>query len=82
MFVHASKDPFGTPDELRSALDAIPVPTRLDVVENARHELLTDSNTDTLPAAVVSEFRGFFGLRIKNKSGVVNVLAKVRITTY
>jgi len=65
MFVHASKDPFGTPDELRSALDAIPAPTKLDVVENARHELLTDSNTATLPGAVVSEFRGFFGLRTK-----------------
>jgi predicted alpha/beta-hydrolase family hydrolase len=79
MFVHASKDPFGTPDELRCALDAIPVPTRLDVVENARHELLTDSNTGTLPGAVVSEFRGFFG--IKNQSGLVNVLAKARVKT-
>ena len=61
MFVQASRDPFGTPDELRSALDEIPGPTRLVVVENARHELLTDNNTDTLPRAVVSEFRGFFG---------------------
>jgi predicted alpha/beta-hydrolase family hydrolase len=65
MFVHASKDPFGTPDELRSALDAIQAPTRVVLVENARHELLTDNNTDTLPGVVVSEFRGFFGSRTK-----------------
>src|SRR6516164_11717625 len=65
MFVHASKDPFGTPDELRSALDAIQATTRIVLVENARHELLTDNNTDTLPGVVVSEFRGFFGPRTK-----------------
>ena len=65
MFVQASKDPFGTQDELRSALDAVPAATRLVVVENARHELLTDSNTETLPASVVSVFKGFFGLRTK-----------------
>ena len=65
IFVHASEDPFGTPDELRSALDAIQATTRIVLVENARHELLTDNNTDTLPGVVVSEFRGFFGPRTK-----------------
>ena len=65
MFVHASKDPFGTPDELRSALDAIQATTRIVLVENVRHELLTDNNTDTLPGVVVSEFRDFFEPRTK-----------------
>lgn len=61
MFVQASRDPFGTPDELRSALNEIPAPTRLVVVENARHELLTDNNTETLARTIVSEFGSFFG---------------------
>jgi len=65
MFVQASKDSFGTPDELRSAMDAIPAPTMVVVIENARHELLTDGNSETLSRTVVSEFRGFFGSRIK-----------------
>jgi predicted alpha/beta-hydrolase family hydrolase len=65
MFVQASKDSFGTPDELRSAMDAIPAPTTVVVIENARHELLTDGNSETLSRTVVSEFRGFFGSRIK-----------------
>jgi len=68
MFVHASKDPFGTPDELRSALDAIQAATRIVLVENARHELLTDNNTDTLPGVVVSEFRSFFGQGPRQRS--------------
>src|SRR3974390_3311087 len=63
MFVQASKDPFGTPDELRSALDAIPAPTRLVVIENARHELLNYGNIESLSQTVVSEFRSFFEKR-------------------
>jgi predicted alpha/beta-hydrolase family hydrolase len=61
LFVQASRDPFGTPEEIRSALAMVAAPTRLVVVKNARHELLTESNRATLPQVIVSEFTEFFG---------------------
>jgi hypothetical protein len=39
VFVHGTKDPFGTIDELQAALALIPAPTRLIAVEGAGHEL-------------------------------------------
>jgi predicted alpha/beta-hydrolase family hydrolase len=39
LFVHGAKDPFGSPDELREAMAAIPAETRLIVVEGAGHDL-------------------------------------------
>jgi len=38
-FVHGSRDPFGSPDELRTALALIPAPTSLHMIEGAGHEL-------------------------------------------
>ena len=40
--VHGSKDPFATPDEMRSALALIPAPTTLVELEGARHDLAPD----------------------------------------
>lgn len=39
LFVHGTRDPFGTTDELRGALQLIPGPTELYVVQGAGHEL-------------------------------------------
>ncbi|HLG88792.1 MAG TPA: alpha/beta fold hydrolase [Alphaproteobacteria bacterium] len=39
VFVHGSADPFGSIEELRSAIAAIPAPCRLIPIENARHDL-------------------------------------------
>jgi predicted alpha/beta-hydrolase family hydrolase len=39
VFVHGTADPFGSIEELRSAITAIPAACRLIVVENARHDL-------------------------------------------
>jgi predicted alpha/beta-hydrolase family hydrolase len=39
LFVHGAADPFGTIDELRSALALIPAPTRLMPVDGAGHDL-------------------------------------------
>jgi predicted alpha/beta-hydrolase family hydrolase len=39
VFVHGTKDPFGTPAEIKSAITAIPAATRLMVVESAGHDL-------------------------------------------
>ncbi|WP_420879776.1 alpha/beta fold hydrolase [Rhodococcus sp. (in: high G+C Gram-positive bacteria)] len=42
LFVHGDRDPFGTPDEMRTALDLIPVPHPLVLVEGGRHGLDPD----------------------------------------
>jgi predicted alpha/beta-hydrolase family hydrolase len=39
LFVHGTRDPFGSVDELRAALTLVPAPTRLHVVEGAGHDL-------------------------------------------
>jgi predicted alpha/beta-hydrolase family hydrolase len=39
LFVHGSRDPFGSPEELRAALALIPAPTALAEIEGAGHDL-------------------------------------------
>ena len=39
LFVHGTRDPFGSIEEMRAALSLIPASTRLLVVENAAHDL-------------------------------------------
>jgi hypothetical protein len=39
LFVHGTKDGFGTPDEMRAALALIPAPTALVCIEGAGHDL-------------------------------------------
>jgi len=39
LFVHGSRDPFGSLDEMRAALSLIPAHTELVAIENARHDL-------------------------------------------
>ncbi len=42
LFVHGSRDPFGTPEELKQALSLIPAKTQLLEIEGAGHELGRD----------------------------------------
>jgi uncharacterized protein len=39
LFVSGTADPFGTPEELRAAISAIPAPTRLISIDGAGHDL-------------------------------------------
>jgi predicted alpha/beta-hydrolase family hydrolase len=39
LFVHGTKDPFGTTEELQNALRLIPAATELSIVEGAGHDL-------------------------------------------
>jgi predicted alpha/beta-hydrolase family hydrolase len=39
LFVHGSLDPFGTIDEMQTALSLIPAPTRLVTFDGAGHDL-------------------------------------------
>jgi predicted alpha/beta-hydrolase family hydrolase len=59
MFVHGSRDPFGSIDELTAALKLIPAQTELLPIQRAGHELLTKQNRDDLPKNIVEAFRVF-----------------------
>jgi predicted alpha/beta-hydrolase family hydrolase len=60
LFVHGSRDPFGSIDELRLALELIPARNMLLEIQGSGHELLPRSATGDLPAKIVEAFRAFF----------------------
>jgi uncharacterized protein len=60
LFAHGTRDPFGSVEEMQSALALIPGPSKLVVVEGAGHELLTKSNREGLLEMIVAEFGRFF----------------------
>jgi len=62
LFVHGTRDPFGSIEEIREALKLIPGETRLLAVQGAGHDLDFKKAGATLPAEVVSTFQDFFGL--------------------
>lgn len=59
LFVHGTKDGFGSIDEMTEALKLIQVRTKLLPVPGAGHELLTKRNRDELPKLIAEEFRSF-----------------------
>jgi predicted alpha/beta-hydrolase family hydrolase len=61
LFVHGGRDPFGSHDEMRSALALVPAKTCLLEIEGAGHDLLGKKASDDLPARTVRAFREFFG---------------------
>ncbi len=63
VFVQGTRDPFGTPQEIESALSLIPAKTRLRLVEGAGHDLgfKGSGRKDELPAFVLADFQQFFG---------------------
>ena len=58
-FVHGTRDPFGTIQEMNSALKLIPSSHALFEVDGAGHDLLIKKALGELPARVVSEFQAF-----------------------
>lgn len=58
-FVHGTRDPFGTADEMNSALALIPGAHAMLEVDGAGHDLLPKKTANDLPARVVSEFGKF-----------------------
>jgi len=54
LFVHGSRDPFGSLDELRGAIPLIPAPVKLLEIEGAGHDLGRD------PAAVAAKILPVF----------------------
>ncbi|TQF74094.1 alpha/beta fold hydrolase [Rhodococcus spelaei] len=59
VFVHGTRDPFGSPDEMRAALDLVTAPTRLVLVEGKGHDLAPD-RSEAVPLAVEAA-RATFG---------------------
>lgn len=60
LFVHGTRDGFGTISEMQSALNLIPARTALLPMTGAGHELLTKSNRDALIGEVASRFMSEF----------------------
>ena len=56
LFVHGTRDGFGTIAEMESALSLIPARTELEPITGAGHELLTRSNRESLTEQVTSRF--------------------------
>ena len=60
LFVHGSRDAFGTIEEMAIALQPVLARIELMVVQNAGHELMSAGNRDTLPEAIVKAFKKYF----------------------
>jgi uncharacterized protein len=59
MFVHGTRDGFGSIDEVVAALKLIRARTVLLPINGAGHELVTKRNRDEVPKIVVEAFRLF-----------------------
>jgi uncharacterized protein len=60
LFVHGTKDPFGTIAEMNAALKLIPARHMVFEVEGAGHDLLGKKSADDLPTRIATEFQAFF----------------------
>jgi predicted alpha/beta-hydrolase family hydrolase len=59
MFVHGSRDPFGTLDEIKIAMAQIPGPAQLLEIEGAGHDL--GRNREAVAGRIVAAFLSFNG---------------------
>jgi predicted alpha/beta-hydrolase family hydrolase len=62
LFVHGTRDPFGTVEEVEKAIKLIPAQTKLLTVESAGHDLgfKGKAKREDLPGTVLAEFQHFF----------------------
>lgn len=65
LFVHGTKDTFGTIAEMKSALRLIPAAHALFEVEGAGHDLLGKKGGSELPSQIVNEFQSFVRKSVK-----------------
>lgn len=64
-FVHGTRDPFGSSEEMHSALKLISSRHALHEVEGAGHELLPRKGVGDLLEEIVEKFQGFFGKELE-----------------
>ena len=64
LFVHGTRDPFGSIAEMERALKMIPAKTKLLAIEGAGHDLgfKGKAKQEELPRLIFSEFSEFFDL--------------------
>ena len=62
LFVHGSRDPFGSHEEMRAALALLPERNKLLEIEGAGHDLVGKKADEGLPLRIVQAFREFFRL--------------------
>jgi predicted alpha/beta-hydrolase family hydrolase len=60
LFVHGSRDPFGSHAEMETALKLLPGRNAMLEIEGAGHELLGKKADEQLPGRIVEGFEGFF----------------------
>ena len=60
LFVQGTRDPFGSIAEMKSALESVPAPKLLFVVEGAGHDLLPRKAEGDLPQRIVEAWKTFF----------------------
>jgi predicted alpha/beta-hydrolase family hydrolase len=63
LFVHGTRDGFGSIEEMEAALKLVPVTTQLLPLTAAGHELLTKRNRDETAKTIVDTFGSFAGIR-------------------
>jgi predicted alpha/beta-hydrolase family hydrolase len=63
LFVHGTRDPFGSVEEMEAAIQLIPSKVELLPVDGAGHDLGFKGKTkrEELPAAILAAFQNFFG---------------------
>ncbi|HYL13020.1 MAG TPA: alpha/beta fold hydrolase [Terriglobales bacterium] len=67
LFLHGTRDPFGSSEEIEAALKLIPAPTKLVTVEGAGHDLGFKAKGKPqagLPEQVLAAFQEFFKIRV------------------
>jgi uncharacterized protein len=60
LFVHGSRDPFGSLEEMSSALRLVPARTQLLAMEGAGHELIRRNMPEQFISSIESAFQNFF----------------------
>ena len=56
LFVHGTRDPFASPEEMRAALELIPAENTILSVEGGGHELATNNNRQELAKMIAEAF--------------------------
>lgn len=64
LFVHGTRDPFGSIEEMSAALRLIPGRNMLLEITGAGHELIGKKSVSTLPESVVQKFQEFHGTSV------------------
>jgi uncharacterized protein len=60
LFVHGTRDGFGSIEEMTAALKLIPAPTNLTAVIGVGHELFSKKVEEELPKLIVKAFAAMF----------------------